>query len=181
MSDQLISIKELQFKPFLSAEDIRNKIAEMAEQIRKEFEGKKPVFLAILNGSFIFAADLVRAVNIESEITFIKLASYKGMKSSGKVDTLIGLDTELEGRHIIIVEDIVDSGKTLSEFIPELHKFRPESVTIASLLLKSEELRYPIDVKFLGFDIPPKFVVGYGLDYDGFGRELDAIYQLAEE
>ena len=102
------------------------------------------------------------------------------MKSSGKVENLIGLDTDLEDRHIIIVEDIVDSGKTLSEFIPELHKFRPKSVSIAALLLKPEELRYPIDIKFLGFEIPPKFVVGYGLDYDGLGRELSAIYQLEE-
>lgn len=180
MSDQLISIEDLRFKPYISAEDIQKKIDEMAQQIREEFEGTQPVFLAILNGAFIFAADLIRAVNIESEITFIKLASYKGLESTGKVETLIGLDTDLEDRHIIIVEDIVDSGKTLSEFIPELHKFRPKSVSIASLLLKSEELRYPIDVKFVGFDIPPKFVVGYGLDYDGFGRELSAIYQLAD-
>ncbi len=180
MSDQLISVGDLRFKPYISAEDIKLKVDEMAQQIREEFEGTKPVFLAILNGSFVFAADLLRATNIESEITFIKLASYQGTQSTGQVDTLIGLDADLEDRHIIIVEDIVDSGKTLSEFIPELHKFRPKSVTIASLLLKSEELRYPIDVKFVGFDIPPKFVVGYGLDYDGYGRELAAIYQLAE-
>jgi hypoxanthine phosphoribosyltransferase len=180
MSDQLISIEDLRFKPYISAEEIQKKIDEMARQIREEFEGKKPVFLAVLNGAFVFAADLTRAVNIQSEITFIKLASYKGMKSSGKVETLIGLDTDLEDRHIIIVEDIVDSGKTLSEFIPELHKFRPKSVSIAALLLKPEELRYPIDIKFLGFEIPPKFVVGYGLDYDGLGRELSAIYQLEE-
>lgn len=180
MSDQLISVEDLRFKPYISAEDIQKKVGEMAQKIREEYEGTQPVFLAILNGAFVFAADLIRAVNIESEITFIKLASYKGLESTGKVETLIGLDTELEGRHIIIVEDIVDSGKTLSEFIPELHKFRPKSVAIASLLLKSEELRYPLDIKFFGFDIPPKFVVGYGLDYNGFGRELSAIYQLAE-
>lgn len=180
MNDQLISVGGLSFKPYLTAEDIQKKINEMASHIREEFEGKKPIFLAILNGAFVFAADLVRAVNIESEITFIKLASYKGLESTGKVETLIGLDIELKGRHIIIVEDIVDSGKTLSEFIPKLNMFNPESVSIASLLFKSEELRYPLDIKYMGFDIPSKFVIGYGLDYDGLGRELSNIYQLAE-
>lgn len=181
MKDQLITVGELQFKPYITANDIQQKVEEMATRIRKEYEGKNPIFIAILNGAFVFAADLIRAVNIESEITFIKLASYKGLRSSGKVNTLIGLDAELEGRPVIIVEDIVDSGQTLSEFIPELKKFKPESVEIATLLFKSEELRFPLNIKFMGFDIPPKFVVGYGLDYDGLGRELSDIYQLAEE
>ncbi len=180
MKDQLITVGGLQFKPYISAEAIQERINEMAEKIRADYEGKIPVFLAILNGSFIFAADLIRTVNISSEITFIRLASYSGLESSGKVRTLIGMEDNLEGRPVIIVEDIVDSGKTLSEFIPELIKYKPESVEIASLLLKSEELRYPLDVKYMGFDIPSKFVLGYGLDYDGLGRELKDIYQLAE-
>ena len=136
------------------------------------------MFIAILNGSFIFASDLFKSISIEAEICFIKLASYKGTKSSGQVITAIGLDTDIIDRHVIILEDIVDTGKTLSEFLPQLHHQQPASLAIAALLHKPEATVYPIKIDYLGFSIPNKFVLGYGLDYDGLGRNIKEIYQL---
>ena len=141
-------------------------------------QGKKPLFIAILNGAFIFAADLFKQINIEAEISFIKLASYKGIKSTGKVITAIGLDVDLHRRDVIIVEDIVDTGKTLFQFLPQLQHQHPASLKIASLLHKPDALLHPIKIDYLGFTIPNKFVIGYGLDYDGLGRNIKEIYQL---
>ena len=140
----------------------------------------KPLFIAILNGSFMFAADLFKYLTIDAEICFIKLASYKGMKSSGHVITAIGLDQDLYGREVVIIEDIVDTGKTLNEFLPKLDHQQPKSLKIAALLHKPEATQFPLTIDYLGFRIPNKFVVGYGLDYDGLGRNLKEIYQLAE-
>ena len=167
-----------EFEPYLSEEEIKNKIQEMANSINRDYAGKRPLFIAILNGSFMFAADLFKAVTIDAEICFIKLASYKGTKSSGQVITAIGLDTDLIDRHVIILEDIVDTGKTLSEFLPQLQHHHPASLKIAALLHKPEATVYPIKVDYLGFSIPNKFVLGYGLDYDGLGRNIKEIYQL---
>ena len=167
-----------EFEPYLSEEQIKNKIQEMAANINRDYTGKRPLFIAILNGSFMFAADLFKAVTIDAEICFIKLASYKGTKSSGQVITAIGLDTDLIDRHVIILEDIVDTGKTLSEFLPQLQHHHPASLKIAALLHKPEATVYPIKVDYLGFSIPNKFVLGYGLDYDGLGRNIKEIYQL---
>ena len=177
---QTLRVHDKEFEPYLSAAAISAKVAEMAEAINKDYAGKKPLFIAILNGSFIFAADLFKNISIEAEICFIKLASYKGTKSSGHVITAIGLDTDIIDRHIIILEDIVDTGKTLSEFLPQLQHQQPASMVIAALLHKPEATVYPIDIKYLGFSIPNKFVLGYGLDYDGLGRNLGEIYQLAQ-
>lgn len=127
----------------------------------------------------MFAADLFKHLTIEAEICFIKLASYKGMRSSGNVITAIGLDHDLFDREVVIIEDIVDTGKTLHEFLPQLHHQQPKSFKIVSLLHKSSATVFPIKVDYVGFDIPDKFVVGYGLDYDGLGRNLGEIYQLA--
>ena len=167
-----------EFEPYLSEEQIKNKIHEMAASTNRDYAGKRPLFIAILNGSFMFAADLFKAVTIDAEICFIKLASYKGTKSSGQVITAIGLDTDLIDRHVIILEDIVDTGKTLSEFLPQLQHHHPASLKIAALLHKPEATVYPIKVDYLGFSIPNKFVLGYGLDYDGLGRNIKEIYQL---
>lgn len=128
----------------------------------------------------MFAADLFKYLTIDAEICFIKLVSYKGMKSSGNVITAIGLDEDLFGREIIIVEDIVDTGKTLTEFLPQLMHQQPASLKVAALLHKPDALKHPLEIDYLGFAIPNKFVVGYGLDYDGFGRNLKEIYQLVE-
>ena len=125
-----IRIHDKQFKPFISADEIRKKVTDLAGALNKDYEGKNPVFIAILNGSFIFAADLFKALTIDAEISFIKLLSYKGMKSSGQIITYIGLDTELFSRHVVIIEDIVDTGKTLNEFLPQLEHQQPASLKI---------------------------------------------------
>lgn len=152
----------------------------MAAQISKDLAGKKPLFIAILNGSFMFAADIFKHLTIEAEISFIKLVSYKGTKSTGNVVTSIGLDEDLYGRTVVILEDIVDTGKTLHRFLPQLEHQQPERLLIASLLSKPEALAHPIKIDYLGFSVPNKFLLGYGLDYDGLGRNLPEIYQLIE-
>jgi len=168
------------FEPYLSAAEIQEKIKSIAENINKDYKDKRPLFIAILNGSFMFAADLFKYITIQAEICFIKLASYKGTKSSGHVITAIGLDIDLIDRHIIIIEDIIDTGKTLSTFIPQLQHQQPASLKITALLHKPEATVYPIVIDYLGFSIPDKFVLGYGLDFDGLGRNIPEIYQLVE-
>jgi len=175
-----IQVLDKTFEPFLSEEEIARNIKRVGAEITRDYAGKKPLFIAILNGSFMFAADLFKAIDMEAEICFIKLASYKGTSSSGQVITAIGLDTDLVGRHLIVVEDIIDTGKTLSTFLPQLNHQQPESLKIAALLHKPEASLYPIKPDYTGFVIPDKFVVGYGLDYNGYGRNLSAIYKLVE-
>jgi hypoxanthine phosphoribosyltransferase len=175
---QPIKLHDKTFGTYLSEQEIQEKISHMAQQINHDYAGKKPLFIAILNGSFMFAADLFKHLTIDAEICFIKLASYKGMKSSGNVVTAIGLDQDLYGRDVVIVEDIVDTGKTLHEFLPKLDHQQPQSLKIATLLHKPEATKFPLQLDYIGFSIPNKFVVGYGLDYDGLGRNLKEIYQL---
>lgn len=150
----------------------------MAREINRDYLHKKPLFVAILNGAFIFAADLFKQIEVEAEICFIKLASYRGVKSTGKVITAIGLDVDIFDRDVIVIEDIVDTGKTLSQFLPQLEHQRPASLKVAALLHKPEAMVFPIKIDYLGFTIPDKFVLGYGLDYDGLGRNIGEIYQL---
>jgi hypoxanthine phosphoribosyltransferase len=176
-----VKLHDKTFTIYLSEETIQQKVREMAETINVEYKDRRPLFIAILNGSFMFAADIFKHLTIEAEICFIKLASYRGLKSSGHVITAIGLDHDLYGREVVILEDIVDTGKTLHEFLPQLHHQQPKSFAIVTLLHKSEATKYPITVAHVGFDIPDKFVVGYGLDYDGLGRNLKEIYQLAPD
>lgn len=173
-----IKVHDKSFEIYLSEETIQKRIKEIAAEINKEYAGKRPLFIAILNGSFMFASDLFKNLDIPAELCFIKLASYKGMKSSGKVVTSIGLDDDLFGKEVIIVEDIVDTGKTLHNFLPKLQHMQPKSLKIVTLLHKSEATEFPLTLDHVGFDIPNKFVVGYGLDYDGLGRNLKEIYQL---
>ena len=174
----VIKVHDKSFDTYLSEEVIQGRIKEMAADINRDYAGKRPLFIAILNGSFMFASDLFKHLSIDAEICFIKLASYKGMKSSGNVVTSIGLEDDLFGKEVVIVEDIVDTGKTLHNFLPKLLHQQPKSLKIASLLHKSEATEYPLQLDYIGFDIPNKFVVGYGLDYDGLGRNLKEIYQL---
>lgn len=173
-----IKVHDRIFEVYLSEATILEKIGDIAALINTDFEGKRPLFVAILNGSFMFASDLFKQLNIEAELCFIKLASYKGMKSSGNVVTSIGLEADIFGRDVIIVEDIVDTGKTLHEFLPKLQHQQPRTLKIATLLHKSEATSYPLQLDYVGFEIPDKFVVGYGLDYDGLGRNLKEIYQV---
>ena len=173
-----IKLHNKSFDTYLSEETIQKKIQELAEAINQDYKDKRPLFIAILNGSFMFAADLFKHLTIDAEISFIKLASYKGMKSSGNIITSIGLDHDLYDRDVIIVEDIVDTGKTLNVFLPQLRHQQPKSLRIAALLHKPEATQFPLTIDYVGFSIPNKFVVGYGLDYDGLGRNLKEIYQL---
>ena len=177
----VIQVIDKKFKPYISAAEISNRIKDVAAEINKDYEGKKPIFIAILNGSFMFASDLFKEINIEAEICFIKLASYKGTKSTGNVITSIGLDEPLKDRHVIIIEDIVDTGNTLNQFLPQLHNQQPASLKIAALLHKPAALEYPIVIDYLGFSVPDIFLLGFGLDYDGLGRNLAEIYQITTE
>jgi len=173
-----IQVLDKTFEPYLKEAAIQEKITELAGQLNKDYAGNRPLFLSILNGSFLFTADLFKQITIEAEVSFIKLASYKGTSSTGNVITAIGLDTNVKDRHIVILEDIIDTGKTLHHYLPQLDSMQPASVKIAVLLNKKEALQYPVKVDYACFDIPNKFVVGYGLDYDGLGRNSKDIYQL---
>jgi hypoxanthine phosphoribosyltransferase len=175
-----IKAHDLFFEPFISEAELATRVKELGNAIRQDFEGKRPLFISVLNGAFVFAADLVRAVNIECEMAFVRLASYEGTASTGAVETILGLEVEVKNRHIIVVEDIVDSGRTLHYFMAQLLDLRPASISLAALLFKPEALQMPVKIDYLGFEIPNKFVVGYGLDYDGLCRNLPGIYQLIE-
>ncbi len=179
MPSSTIQVHDKSFEVFISKEKIHERIAELAEQISKDYAGLNPLFIGILNGSFIFASDLFRALSIDAEISFIKLASYKGTSSSGNVITAIGMDENIYQRHIIITEDIVDTGKTMVTFLPELLQRNPASVKIASFLSKPEARQHKIEPDYIGFEIPNKFVVGYGLDYDRLGRNLPDLYIIS--
>ena len=176
----IIKVHDKEFKTYFSAEEIHIQVNRIATQINNDYNGKRPLFIAILNGSFMFATDLFKALTIEVEICFIKLASYKGIKSTGQVVTTIGLDQTIKDRDIIVIEDIVDTGKTLHEFLPQLLNLAPASIKIATLLHKPEALKHPLKLDYIGFEVPNKFLLGYGLDYDGLGRNLNEIYQLVD-
>ncbi len=168
------------FVPYISAEEIQAKCFEIAVKINNDYKDEKPLFIAILNGSFLFAADMFRHINLEAEISFIKLVSYKGTTSTGNVVTAIGLDERVKDRHVIIIEDILDTGRTLYQFLPELYNQNPKSLKIATLLTKPTARLFDVQPDYLGFEIPDKFVLGYGLDFDGLGRNIPSIYQLQE-
>ncbi|GAA0523360.1 hypoxanthine phosphoribosyltransferase [Chitinophaga japonensis] len=176
----VIKVHDKEFQPYIGSEELQLRIQEMAAQLSKDLQGEKPLFIAILNGSFMFAADIFKHLSIEAEISFIKLVSYKGTKSTGNVVTSIGLDEDLYGRTVVILEDIVDTGKTLHRFLPQLEHQQPKKLLIAALLTKPEALTHPVKIDYLGFSVPNKFLLGYGLDYDGLGRNLPEIYQLIE-
>ncbi len=177
----IIQVLDKKFQPYITAPVIHEQIEKLAKQLNVDYADKKPLFIAILNGSFMFASDLFKELTIDAEICFIKLASYKGTKSTGNVITSIGLDIPLTGRHVIIIEDIVDTGKTLHEFLPQLENQQPASLKIAALLHKPDALVHPLKIDYIGFNVPNKFLLGFGLDYDGLGRNLKEIYQLVED
>lgn len=181
MTQSIIHVRDKSFQIYLSAGHIQESIKTMADKINIDLRDKNPLFIAILNGAFIFAADLFRKLTIDAEISFIKLASYKGTRSTGHVITAIGLDIDLFNRTVVILEDIVDTGKTLHEFLPTIVHQHPKKLLIASLLSKPEVRQYPVNIDYVGFSVPNKFLLGYGLDYDGLGRNLPEIYQVVEE
>jgi hypoxanthine phosphoribosyltransferase len=174
----IVNIHDKKFETYISDIQIAEAVNRISSQIDQDYAGKRPLFLVVLNGSFLFAADLFRKLQVEAEICFIKLASYQGMKSSGKVTTAIGLDTPVKGRDVVLIEDIIDTGKTMYEFIPELLERQPASLKLASLLLKPDALKYDVKADYVGFSVPNDFLVGYGLDYDGLGRNYGEILKL---
>ncbi len=173
-----MKIKDKEFISYLSEEEIQNKIKGLAKKLNSDYKEKKPLFIAILNGSFMFASDLFKEIKLECEISFMKLSSYTEMQSSGNVRELIGLNENVFNRDVIIIEDIVDTGHTMKNVLDQFKDRGVKSVEVVSLLIKPEALENPVEIKYVGFEIPNKFVVGYGLDYDGFGRNTKAIYQL---
>lgn len=176
-----VKIKDKEFVPMISEEEIKRRVKELAAQISKDMAGKNPLLLAVLNGSFVFAADLMREITIESEISFVKLASYQGTTSTGTVKEVIGINENLSGRTVIIVEDIVESGLTMKRMIESLGTRNPASVHICTLLLKPDCLKVDLDIEYAAFSIPNDFIVGYGLDYDQQARNFKDIYVLKKE
>ena len=175
----MINILDKKFVPLITTEAIEIRISALAKEISTDYEGRCPLFIVVLNGAFLFASELVKRIPLSCEITFIRLASYSQTQSSGSVREIIGLNDSIEGRDIIIIEDIVDTGLTMAQLLRQINELSPASVAIATLLHKPEALKTPVDIRYTGFNIDNKFVVGYGLDYDGMGRNLDAIYVLA--
>ncbi len=173
-----MTIKDKEFQVLISSDQIERRVKEIAGQINEEYREKDPIFLAVLNGSFMFAADLMKEVNIPSRISFIKVASYYHTASTGEVKKLIGLNEDITQRNIIIVEDIVDTGFTLEKTLEEVETANPSSIEVATFLLKPDALKRPVDLKYVGFEISNEFVIGYGLDYDGYGRNYGDIYQI---
>ena len=173
-----MKIKDKSFKILISEQDLQDKIAAMAKTINDDYKGKTPIFIGVLNGSFMFVADMMKHITLPSKVSFIKLASYTEMSSSGTIKELIGLNENIFKQDVIILEDIIDSGKTISSVIEEFKLRGAESVEVATLLLKPDALKVEADIKYIGFEISNEFVVGYGLDYDGLGRNTKAIYQL---
>ena len=175
---QTIQVKDKSFSLFIPEEKILKEVRRIAAQISKDYEGKEPVFLAVLNGSFIFAADLLKEVSLPCEISFVKLASYQGVSTTGQIREVIGLNVDLTGRPVIIVEDIVDTGLTMAHMLDVLKQQNPSSIDICTLLLKPGKLQVNLDIKYCCLEIPNDFIVGYGLDYDGYGRNTRDIYTL---
>ncbi|MGI6224217.1 MAG: hypoxanthine phosphoribosyltransferase [Prevotella sp.] len=175
-----IKIKDKTFKTFIPESEIQKRVAAVAEKINHDMAGKNPLLLAVLNGSFIFAADLMRCLTIPCEISFVKLASYQGTTSTGKIKEVIGINENLEGRDVIIVEDIVDTGATMKRMLETLGTRNPKSLHICTLLLKPGKLQVPLNIEYAAMEIPNDFIVGYGLDYDQQGRNLRDIYTVVE-
>lgn len=173
-----VKIKDKEFALFIPETKILEQISRVAEEINRDLADKNPLFVCVLNGAFMFAADLMKRVNISSEISFVKLSSYKGTTSTGKLKELIGLQEDIEGRSIVIVEDIVDTGHTMVSVIEQLMQKKPADVRVATLLYKPNALKVELKLDYVAMEIPNDFILGYGLDYDGYGRNLPDIYKI---
>ncbi|TRX61283.1 hypoxanthine phosphoribosyltransferase [Fulvivirga sp. M361] len=177
----MVTIKDKDFEKFISHDEISDKIKLISDRINEDYKTKKPLFIAILNGSFIFAADLLKEINVECEISFVKLASYEEMESTGNVKQLIGLNDNIFNRDVVIIEDIIDTGRTIVKILEEFKSLGANSIEIATLLRKPKSEAISDQLKYVGFQLPEVFVLGYGLDYDGLGRNLKDLYKLKEE
>ncbi|GAB3832183.1 hypoxanthine phosphoribosyltransferase [Hymenobacter jeollabukensis] len=177
MSQATISLHHKEFTPYLTEAELAAAVRRVAQQLSADYAGKIPLFVAVLNGSFMFASDLMKEVSIDCEISFIRVASYQGSSSTGQVKEILGLQDAVEGRHVVIVEDIVDTGHTMQMLLQQLGARNPASLEVATFLIKPDALEVPLSIKYQGIAIPNKFVVGYGLDYDGLGRNYRDLYQ----
>ena len=177
---ETIQVKDRVFEPFIREEELLKEIKRVASEINRDYVGKEPLFLCVLNGSFMFAADLLKNVSVPCNVSFVKVASYSGTDTTGKVKELMGLQENVEGRHVIIVEDIVDTGSTMRDVLDSLHDKKAASVQVCALLCKPDKLKVDINLKYLALNIPNGFIVGYGLDYDGFGRNTRDIYKIVK-
>lgn len=175
-----IKVGDLTFAKYIDKESIDRKVIEMAKSISSVYQGKTPLFLVVMNGAFMFAADLIRKLDFAAEVVFIRVKSYHGTQSTGHATIYMPDDVDIRDRHIIVLEDIIDTGNSMSLLLPALEKMMPASVALSSILVKPEALVHELKIDFPGFEIPNKFVVGYGLDYNGLARNLEDIYQLAE-
>ncbi|WP_111670756.1 hypoxanthine phosphoribosyltransferase [Algoriphagus litoralis] len=175
-----IKIKDLHFELFVSRERINERIKGLAKEIMANSQGEELIILGILNGSFVFMADLVREIDLAVHCEFIKISSYQGTGTTGKVRSVLGLSIDLTGKNVLIVEDIVDTGISMNYLLSELSAHKPRILSVATLLFKKDAFRFNYKLDYVGFEIPDKFVVGYGLDYDGLGRNLPDLYQLSK-
>jgi hypoxanthine phosphoribosyltransferase len=177
---EIVQVHGKKFEVYLTEEEIQQRVWELGNEISKDFKGKTPMIISVLNGSFIFTADLVRQLDCQLKVEFVRLSSYEGTTSGGQVLQILGLKKDIKGEDVLIVEDIVDTGLTLSQFIAEIQSRNPNSIKVVSLLQKPAAIEHPVDIDYIGFDIPNEFVLGYGLDFDEIGRELPQIYKLME-
>ena len=173
-----ITVLDREFSIYITEDEIQSRITALAEKINDDLKGREVLFFGILNGAFLFAADLFRQINLHAQISFIKLASYEGTSSSGKIKELIGWNEDIAGKTVVVLEDIIDTGHTMERIIGELTLRKAKEVKICTLLFKPEAYTKDIPLEYVGFEIPNDFVVGYGLDYDGYARNLPAIYTL---
>ncbi len=180
MNEKIVQVLDKTFKVSISSESIQREISRIAKDINKDLADKNPVFLAILNGAFMFASDLFKQLDIPAQISFLKLASYSGISSTGHVKQLIGLNQDIKDRVVVVLEDIVDTGVTLDTIVRQLAGYQPSKVLVATLLHKPEATIRPVRLDYVGFTIPNEFIVGFGLDYDGYGRNLADIYTLVK-
>ncbi|MBO5974305.1 MAG: hypoxanthine phosphoribosyltransferase [Paludibacteraceae bacterium] len=178
---EFIQVKDKTFKISVSSEEIQNAVGVVANQINDELKGENPIFLGVLNGCFMFMSDLMKQINIPCEVSFIKFSSYSGTETTGKVKQLIGLNENIEGRSVVIVEDIVDTGITMKNLIETLQEKKPKQIKVATFLQKPNALKCDVTLDYVAMKIPNEFIVGYGLDYDGFGRNLNEIYTIIKE
>ena len=175
-----IQIKDRLFKPYIDRSSIDSAVKRLAAQMNKDLAGKRPLFLCVLNGAFMFAADLFREINVDAEITFIRMKSYEGTQSTGIIKHIYGLQEDIKDRTVVIVEDIVDTGFTMQNLKKQLEEKNPKEIKVATLLFKPDSLQCDVKLDYVAFEIPKAFIVGYGLDYDELGRNLKDIYVVTE-